>query len=241
MLSIINVENIFTSIILTGAYLLSVTLSGFIEAWVAKKMGDDTAERSGLLSLNPITHIDPFGFLIVLFNSRFGWGKDIPVNPYNLGPSYRFLKILVVYLSEIFMYIALAFSSLVIFTYNFIGPIACQGEFGSEMFMSYFLPLHAFAQLFPHYSSLGLVCGMFLARLILFNIILAAIKLPIKLVRIGFMYGSETSWNYNDRSIIREMIVLFCILLFFGDTITMFVLNLVVFITKFLVITLKIC
>ena len=241
MLSIINVENIFTYISLTGAYLLSVTLSGFIEAWVAKKMGDDTAERAGLLSLNPVTHIDPFGFLVVLFNLRFGWGKDIPVNPYNLGHSARFLKVLIVYLSEIIMYIIIAFTSLVIFTYNFIGPIACKAEFGNQMFLSYFVPLHSFAELFPHYSSLALVCGMFLARLILFNIILAAIKLPIKLVRIGFMYTSETGWNYNDRSIIREMIVLFLILFLFGDHITMFVLNFVVFITKFLVITLKIC
>ena len=241
MLSIIHVENIFTFIILTGAYLFSVTLSGWIEAWIAKKMGDDTAERSGLLSLNPLAHLDPFGFLILLYNTKFGWGKDIPVNPYNLGHSYRFLKLLIVYLSEVVMYITIAFTSLVIFTYTFIGPIGSSPEFGNEMFLSYFVPLHAFAKIFPHYSSLMLVFGMFLARLILFNIIIAAIKLPIKLVRLGFMYHAEIGWHFNDRSIIKEMVALFLILFLFGDAITLFMLNMVVSITKLLVISLNIC
>ncbi len=241
MLSIIHVEKIFTSIILTGAYLFSVTLSGWIEAWVAKKMGDDTAERSGLLSLNPLAHLDPFGFLILLYNRQFGWGKDIPVNPYNLGHSYRFLKILFVYLSEIIMYITIAFTSLVIFTYNFIGPMGFSPEFGNQMFLNDVIPLHAFAKIFPHYSSLMLVFGMFLAQLIFFNIIIAAIKLPIKIVRLAFMYNSETGWHYNDRSIMKEMVVLLLILLLFGKAITLLIINMVVSITKLLMISLKIC
>jgi Zn-dependent protease len=43
------------------------------------QLGDPTARNLGRLTLNPIKHIDLFGFLcMVLF--RFGWAKPVPVN-----------------------------------------------------------------------------------------------------------------------------------------------------------------
>lgn len=45
-------------------------------------LGDDTAKRKGRLSLNPIRHLDPVGFLmLVVFH--FGWAKPVPVNMMN--------------------------------------------------------------------------------------------------------------------------------------------------------------
>ena len=45
-------------------------------------LGDDTAKIRGRLSLNPIKHIDPIGFLfMVIFH--FGWAKPVPINPRN--------------------------------------------------------------------------------------------------------------------------------------------------------------
>ncbi len=42
-------------------------------------LGDDTAKREGRLSLNPLRHIDPLGFLmLVVF--RFGWAKPVQVD-----------------------------------------------------------------------------------------------------------------------------------------------------------------
>jgi Zn-dependent protease len=35
----------------------------------------------GRLTLNPLRHLDPIGFVCLLF-SRFGWAKPVPVNPY---------------------------------------------------------------------------------------------------------------------------------------------------------------
>ncbi len=50
--------------------------------WMAYKLGDDTAKRSGRMTLNPLAHFDPIGALsILLFN--FGWAKPVPVNPRN--------------------------------------------------------------------------------------------------------------------------------------------------------------
>jgi hypothetical protein len=42
-------------------YLVSITLANFFQAWLARLMGDDTAEQFGFLTLNPLVHIDPIG------------------------------------------------------------------------------------------------------------------------------------------------------------------------------------
>ncbi|NLT09679.1 MAG: site-2 protease family protein [Ruminococcus sp.] len=49
-------------------------------ALVAKWYGDDTAERQGRLTLNPIAHIDPLG-AILMVTTGFGWAKPVPINP----------------------------------------------------------------------------------------------------------------------------------------------------------------
>jgi Zn-dependent protease len=47
--------------------------------WVAKLLGDDTAERQGRLTLNPFHHIDAMGALAMLL-CNIGWAKPTPVN-----------------------------------------------------------------------------------------------------------------------------------------------------------------
>ena len=54
----------------------------FAHAWMAKKLGDDTGERDGRLTLNPLAHIDYFGTLMLLFIG-FGWAKPVMVEPRN--------------------------------------------------------------------------------------------------------------------------------------------------------------
>lgn len=52
-------------------------------AWVAYRLGDDTAQRMGRLTLNPLKHLDPLGSIMLLV-SFIGWAKPVPVNEYNL-------------------------------------------------------------------------------------------------------------------------------------------------------------
>ncbi|MGN0579800.1 MAG: site-2 protease family protein [Ruminococcus sp.] len=47
---------------------------------VAKWFGDDTAEREGRITLNPMAHLDLFGSLLIIFTG-FGWAKPVPINP----------------------------------------------------------------------------------------------------------------------------------------------------------------
>jgi Zn-dependent protease len=58
---------------------ISATVHEFAHAWVAYKLGDPTAKAEGRLTLNPIAHIDPIGFLFMIF-ARIGWAKPVPVD-----------------------------------------------------------------------------------------------------------------------------------------------------------------
>lgn len=61
---------------------LSLTVHEWAHAMSAYKLGDDTALREGRLTLNPISHIDPIGtILLPLLGIPFGWAKPVPVNP----------------------------------------------------------------------------------------------------------------------------------------------------------------
>ncbi|MGN1111415.1 MAG: site-2 protease family protein [Oscillospiraceae bacterium] len=51
----------------------------YMKAWVAKKLGDDTAESAGMLTLNPLVHIDLMGALCMLL-CCFGWSRPTPIN-----------------------------------------------------------------------------------------------------------------------------------------------------------------
>jgi len=69
--------------------LFSLSFHESAHAWMAWKLGDDTAKNLGRVSLNPIVHIDPIGTLlfplIQIFTSvpLLGWAKPTPYNPAN--------------------------------------------------------------------------------------------------------------------------------------------------------------
>lgn len=64
------------------ALVLSLTFHEFGHAFVAKRYGDDTAERAGRLTLNPAAHIDLIGLLMVVLIG-FGYAKPVPTDPRN--------------------------------------------------------------------------------------------------------------------------------------------------------------
>jgi Zn-dependent protease len=76
-------QNPLYFVVWVAAILVALTVHEYSHALAAHLMGDQTAKRMGRLSLNPITHIDPIGF-IALVLVGFGWGKPVPFNPYNL-------------------------------------------------------------------------------------------------------------------------------------------------------------
>lgn len=63
--------------------LLAVSVHEAAHVAAAYYLGDPTAKLAGRLSLNPLRHLDPLGTIMILIIG-FGWGKPVPVNPYNL-------------------------------------------------------------------------------------------------------------------------------------------------------------
>lgn len=88
---------------------LALTIHEYSHAMAAYAMGDNTAKQYGRLTLNPIAHMDPLGFLCLIFTRRFGWAKPVPVNDMNFknrkkglllvslaGPTSNFITALVI-------------------------------------------------------------------------------------------------------------------------------------------------
>lgn len=74
--------------------IIAFTIHEFAHAWTATMYGDDTPRLYGRLTLNPISHLDPIGSLMLLI-AGFGWAKPVPVDPYVLERRSRSAYMLV--------------------------------------------------------------------------------------------------------------------------------------------------
>ena len=80
------------SLLLTlPAVIIAITFHEYAHAWAADKLGDDTPRMQGRLNLNPMSHIDPAGFILLMF-AGFGWGKPVQINPRNFNRNVRMDK-----------------------------------------------------------------------------------------------------------------------------------------------------
>lgn len=70
-------------LMVSAAILLALSIHEYFHAWTAFVLGDSTAKEQGRLTINPISHLDPIG-TVLLFLVGIGWGKPVPFNPYNL-------------------------------------------------------------------------------------------------------------------------------------------------------------
>ena len=61
------------------AILIGLTVHELAHAFIALRLGDDTAKQLGRVTLNPLKHIDPVGFIMLLV-AGFGWAKPVLVD-----------------------------------------------------------------------------------------------------------------------------------------------------------------
>lgn len=104
--------------------LFAVVFHEVAHGWVAFRLGDPTAARMGRLTLNPISHIDLFGtivipVLLIVAQSPFifGYAKPVPVNFYNLNHPKR--DMIWVALAGPLTNILLAFGSVLVLKFVF--------------------------------------------------------------------------------------------------------------------------
>lgn len=96
--------------------LLALTVHEYAHARAAVSLGDPTPRYAGRLTLNPISHLDPIG-LIMLALFRFGWAKPVPVNPFNLRNGRR--GMITVSLAGPGANVLLAFITALVYTLSF--------------------------------------------------------------------------------------------------------------------------
>lgn len=80
-------EGIFGLLLTLPGVIIAITFHEFAHAWTAYRLGDDTPKYQGRLNLNPLSHIDPIG-IIMLIIAHFGWGKPVQINPNNFKGKY---------------------------------------------------------------------------------------------------------------------------------------------------------
>ena len=79
-------------VVIIAALVISLSFHEFGHAWVAKRFGDDTAERAGRLTINPLAHIDPMGLLMVII-AGVGYAKPVPTDPRRFTSRYADLLV----------------------------------------------------------------------------------------------------------------------------------------------------
>jgi Zn-dependent protease len=76
-----------TLMILPGI-VIGLSFHEFAHAWVANKCGDPTPKYQDRITISPLAHIDPMGFVALIFIG-FGWGKPVMINPNNFKKPRR--------------------------------------------------------------------------------------------------------------------------------------------------------
>jgi Zn-dependent protease len=83
--------NPVTLLIRAIALLIGMTIHEFAHVYVAHRMGDNTAADQGRLTLNPLVHINPIGFLMGVIIG-FGFLGSAPISPYRMrNPRWGYL------------------------------------------------------------------------------------------------------------------------------------------------------
>jgi len=180
---------------------IGITVHEASHATSAYLLGDDTAYRDGRVTLNPVSHLDLLGSLMLLM-AGFGWGKPTPVVPSKLrggvfgpvavalaGPVSNLLIVAVcaaLYLLPPFrdqggylfiLVVMVAFTNALLFVFNLI-PIPPLD--GSKVIFP-FLPraMDGFVMFMNQYGPmilLGIILISFLTRLPILGILLAPVR-----------------------------------------------------------------
>jgi Zn-dependent protease len=179
---------------------IGITVHEASHATSAYLLGDDTAYRDGRVTLNPVSHLDLLGSLMLLM-AGFGWGRPTPVVPSKLrggvfgsvavalaGPVSNLLIVAVcaaLYLLPPFrdpgylfiLVVMVAFTNALLFVFNLI-PIPPLD--GSKVIFP-FLPraLDGFVDFMNQYGPmilLGLILVSFVTNLPVFKILLAPVR-----------------------------------------------------------------
>ena len=70
----------YTKLLILPGIIIGLSFHEAAHAWISYKLGDPTPKLQGRVTLNPLAHIDPVGFIALLFIG-FGWGIPVEIDP----------------------------------------------------------------------------------------------------------------------------------------------------------------
>jgi len=150
--------------------LLGISIHEFSHGYAAVKMGDNTPLLQGRLTLNPMKHLDPMGFIFLLMFG-FGWAKPVMINSRNFKNPRRDDAIV-----------------------SLAGPMA---NFLVAVLFTFFMKL---ADMFLPYTSLNQIIYLVLISTIHINLVLMVFNLlpipPLDGHHILGSIGGAKVWNF---------------------------------------------
>ncbi|WP_035289619.1 site-2 protease family protein [Clostridium sp. KNHs214] len=219
-------EYILEKILIIPAILVAFTVHEYAHAKIADKLGDKTPRFQGRLTLNPINHIDPIGFIMILILG-FGWAKPVETNPRAFKNYYK---------DDLKVSIAGPISNLLaalifVLIYGFIANHIFIGDFGRKvntimflilyilrgvveinvlLFLFNLLPIpgldgfHVLKDLFHKffYKFSDVIYGYQMVILVLFIVPLPGLRISIASLIIGFPYRAIVSFFFKIASFI---------------------------------------
>jgi Zn-dependent protease len=129
-------------VVMAPPLVFAIVLHEVAHGWVADRLGDHTARDMGRLTLNPISHIDVFGTIIMpvlcilAHTPIFGYAKPVPINPYNFRDPKKGMALASIAGPGINIIMALSFS----FLFRIIMP-ALEGVMPKQSWQWFGLPL----------------------------------------------------------------------------------------------------
>jgi len=185
-------------------YVASATCAGAFRAWVAKKMGDDTAYELGYLTFNPLKHIDFLGTCLLLFFG-FGWGRYVPINPFNIIGRWRRLRIIVATFSDVISYIITSIIASIILLSLFDTRILyfpCYSTLDCNNL--------SITSVYPDTSSIIIILGLVLIEFIYLNSVLAVMHIIINGTNMAFLLYNDSEYE-SDRPFYQDNYVVLSI------------------------------
>ncbi len=81
-------DYLLNKLLVLPGILLGISIHEFSHGYAAVKLGDDTPLMQGRITLNPLKHLDPMGFICLLMFG-FGWAKPVMINARNFNNPRR--------------------------------------------------------------------------------------------------------------------------------------------------------
>lgn len=233
MINLAFAEFVFALILLVTAYFISHTINGFLQAYIINKLGDSTAKDGGYMSLNPLDHIDTFGFLALIFLG-IGWLQTVPIDPYAFTGSMRYFRLFLAFATEAFIALIVATVSLFIAVYAYGYPLTSllvlkMFMYYSKFFLFFFsssAQLNIASMFAQNHSTLAVVIAFLLVSMVYLNILIATISSIFNLFRYFLVVGFEQGYTYMDYADYLAILGPFLVVYVFGDHLVHYLLQL---------------